>query len=564
MRSVTYSLFRVGTTRRRFRRMRQVLAVLIRHGFGDVAERIGVARAWRRASRAVAFRRAKAEAATLSMGERLRRVFEELGPAYIKLGQVLANRPDLLPMEVVNELAKLQDAVPPFSYEEAEAVLVEELGGPVELIFASLEREPLAAASIAQVHRGVLKTGEAVAVKVCRPGIRRSIDEDLDLLRAVATHFHATIPEWSRFNLPGFIEEFGRSLRSEMDFVNEVSNIERFRRNFEDDPHITAPRVHREYCTASVIVMEFIDGWKVTDNAAWEAQGISAKELAEIGTSIMLRSVFEHRFFHADPHPGNLFVLPGPQICMVDFGMMGAVDDRRMDEMLTFMVGVLSGDADLITELFVDSDLVPEETDLRAMKRDLSMLMDRFLNLSLEEVDVQGLIETVMAAVIRHKVTPPPDLLLIGRALSTMEGIATRIYPEYKPLESVRPYLTALFLKRMMDPTQRVQQAYDVVSEYGSFLRVLPGDLKSLLRRLRKGQLELRIDLMGEDGRSRRRDRAANRMILTAISVTAFLSATLLLSFDTGCPPHLPILALGTAVGTFGWVVLGILRSGGT
>ena len=564
MRSVTYSLFRVGAARKRFRRMRQVLAVLIRHGFGDVAERIGVAAAWRRASHAVAFRRAKPETATLSVGERLRLVFEELGPTYIKLGQVLANRPDLLPMEVVNELAKLMDAVPPFSYEEAEGVLVAELGGPVDSIFESLDKEPLAAASMAQVHRGVLKTGEKVAVKVRRPGIRRSIAEDLDLLRAIATHFHTTIPEWSRFNLPGFIEEFGTTLNTEMDFVNEVSNIERFRRNFEEDPKITAPMVHRQYCTGSVIVMEFIDGMKVTDNADWEAHGISAKELAEIGTSLMLRSVFEHRFFHADPHPGNLFVLPGPKICMVDFGMMGAVDDRRMDEMLTFMVGVLSGDADLITELFVDSDLVPEETDLRAMKRDLSMIMDRFLHLSLEEVDVQGLIATVMAAVIRHKVSPPADLLLIGRALSTMEGIATRIYPEYNPIESVRPYLTTLFLKRMMDPTLRVQQAYDVVSEYGSLLRVLPRDLKSLLRRLRKGQLELRIDLMGEDDRSRRRDRAANRAVLAGISATSFLSTVLLFSFDTGCPTPIPILTFAMAIGTFGWVLLGVLRSGGT
>jgi len=544
--------------------MRQVLAVLIRHGFGDVAERIGVAAAWRRASQAVAFRRPKAEASTLSVGERLRLVFEELGPTYIKLGQVLANRPDLLPMDVVNELAKLQDAVPPFSYEEAEAVLVAELGAAVESFFSSLDEVPLAAASIAQVHRGTLKTGEQVAVKVRRPGIRRTIEEDLDLLKAIAAHFHATIPEWARFDLPGFIEEFGRSLRTEMDFVNEVSNIERFRRNFEEDPRVTAPRVHREHCTGSVIVMEFIDGWKVTDTAAWGAEGISAKELAEIGTSVMLRSVFEHRFFHADPHPGNLFVLHGPRICMLDFGMMGAVDDRRMDEMLTFMVGVLSGDADLIAELFVDADLVPEETDVRAMKRDLSMIMDRFLHLSLEEVDVQGLIDAVMASVIRHKVTPPADLLLIGRALSTMEGIAARIYPEYKPLESVRPYLTALFLKRMMDPTLRVQQAYDLAAEYGGFLKALPRDLRSLLRRLRKGQLELRIDLVGEEARSLRRDRAANRAILTGVSATSFLAATLLLSFDTGCPPFIPVLAFATAVGTFGWMLLGIIRSGGT
>lgn len=564
MRSVTYSLFRAGAARRRFRRMRQVLGVLIRHGFGDVAERIGVAAAWRRASRAVAFRRPKAEAATLSVGERLRLVFEELGPTYIKLGQVLANRPDLLPMEVVNELAKLQDSVPPFSYAEAEAVLIKALGGPVDGIFASLDEEPLAAASIAQVHRGTLKTGEAVAVKVQRPGIRRAIAEDLDLLKAIATHFHTTIPEWSRFNLPGFIEEFGRSIRTEMDFVNEVSNIERFRRNFEGDPEITAPRVYRQHCTPSVIVMEFIEGWKVTDTAAFEAAGISTKALAEIGTRIMLRSVFEHRFFHADPHPGNLFVLPGPKICMVDFGMMGAVDDARMDEMLTFMVGILSGDAELIVELFVDSDLVPEETDLRAMKRDLGMIMDRFLHLSLEDVDVQGLIDTVMAAVIRHKVTPPADLLLIGRALSTMEGIATRIHPEYQPLESVRPYLTALFLKRMMDPTLRAQQAYDVVSEYAGLLRVLPRELKSLLRRIRKGQLELRIDDIGADERSRRRERAANRGILAGISATSFLSATLLLSFDTGCPPAIPVMAFATAVGTFVWVVVGVLRSGGT
>ena len=564
MRSVTYSLFRMGAARRRFRRMRQVLAVLIRHGFGDVAERIGVAAAWRRASHAVAFRRPRAEASTLSMGERLRKVFEELGPTYIKLGQVLANRPDLLPMEVVNELAKLLDSVPPFSYEEAEAVLVKELGGPVDSIFESLDPEPLAAASIAQVHKGVLKTGEKVAVKVRRPGLKRIIDEDLDLLKAVATHFHMTIPELSRFNLPGFIEEFGRSLRAEMDFRGEVSNIERFRRNFEDDPRVTAPRPHREHCTASVIVMEFIEGWKVTDTAAWEANGISAKELAEIGTMIMLRSVFEHRFFHADPHPGNLFVLPGPKLCMLDFGMMGVVDDARLDEMLTFMVGVLSGDADLIVELFVDSELVPEETDLRAMKRDLSMIMDRFLHLSLEEVDVQGLIDTVMASVIRHKVSPQPDLLLIGRALSTMEGIATRIYPAYAPVESVRPYLTAIFLKRMMDPSLRAGQVYDVVSEYASFLRVLPRDLKALLRRIRKGELELRIDLQGEDERAGRRDRAVNRAVLAGVSATSFLSAVLLFSFDTGCPPAIPILAFATAVGTFGWVLLGILRSGGT
>jgi len=562
--SLTYTVLRFATARRRFRRMRRILAVLIRHGFGDVAERIGVAAAWRRAARAVLFRRPRMEVHTLSVGERLRLVFEELGPTFIKLGQVLANRPDLLPIEVVNELARLQDAVPPFPAEEAEEALVRELGRPLSEVFESLDRTPLAAASIAQVHRGVLRSGELVAVKVRRPGIRARIQEDLDLLQAVAAHLHETVPDWRRLRLPDFAEEFGRALRTEMDFVNEVSNIERFRHNFADDPQVTAPQVHRALCTGSVIVMEFVEGWKITDVAGWSATGIEAKALAEIGTRVMLRSVFEHRFFHADPHPGNLFVLPGPRICLLDFGMMGAVDDRRLDEMLTFMVGVLSGDADLLAELFVDADLVPEETDVRAMRRDLATILDRFRHLSLEEVDVQGLVDTVLAAVIRHQVSPPPDLLLIGRALSTMEGIATRIYPAYRPLESVRPFLTALFLKRTMDPTLRAQQAWDVGSDYAGLFRTLPGDLKAVLRRLRKGQLELRIDLAGEEDRTRRRERAANRAIVAGISATSFLTSVLLFSLETGCPPAIPFLCFALAVGTFGWVMVGVLRSGGT
>ena len=339
----------IARTYRNINRYRQILTVLFKYGFDGIIDRLNLGRYIEMGVRLLS-RRQQKEVEALNNYERIRLVCEELGPTFVKMGQVLSTRPDLIPIEMVEELAKLQDDVSPFPFSQAKIIIEEELQESLEKVFAAFEEVPIAAASIAQVHRARLITGEDVAVKIQRPGIPKTIGEDLGILFQLAGLLERYIEELRLYRPTRIVEEFARTIRKEINFNLEASHAERFARQFRGNPAVYVPRVFRHASTERLLTMEYIEGIKINDIALLEAQGCDRALLAARGTELILEQVFIHGFFHADPHPGNMFVLPGNVICTLDFGMMGHLDARDRERFTEVIMGYVSRDVPKITD----------------------------------------------------------------------------------------------------------------------------------------------------------------------------------------------------------------------
>jgi ubiquinone biosynthesis protein len=519
-------LIRLTFRLRDLRRVRRIAGVLARHGFADVAARMGPA-AWARSVFRALLRRPRVS--PIPVERRLRLVLEELGATFIKLGQMLATRPDLVPMALVDELRHLQDEVPPFPFEDVILIVESELGCPMGEVFSHVEEIPVAAASIAQVHFATLLTGESVVIKVQRPNLNRQITGDLRILAGLASALEARVPEVRHFRPRAIVEEFTKSLQRETDFVGEAASMDRFRAMFADEPGLVVPKPFHQWTRRRVLTMERVDGVKVTDVAALKALGVDLAAIVQLGMRITLRSIFEHGFFHADPHPGNFFVRKDGSIVLLDFGMMGTIEPRRVDEMLAFMVAVLTGDVDMVVDQLLDADLIGDETDLRGLRSDLKSILVRYADANLGSVDIAAFLQEVMSVTIRHHVVLPADLLLVGKAIATMEGIGHQVYPEFKPLEAIQPYLTEVYVRRLLDAKRHSQVVARSVMDGLSLLKDAPFDIRRVLRKLRKGELTMNLRSSGDEARIRNTSSVANRVVLAGLFATFFFGAVVLL-----------------------------------
>jgi ubiquinone biosynthesis protein len=540
------TLLRLPQYARNVRRLQEILGVVARHGFGHVVERGEL-------GRLVGARRteeADEALARLRWEERFRLALEALGPTFVKLGQMMATRPDLFPMSLIFELRKLQDDVPPIDVGDLKAFVEAELEQPLTEAYAWFSDEPLAAASIAQVHRARLHTGEEVVVKVQRPGLDTRIRDDLELLRLLAANLEERMPELRRFRPAAALEEFARSLQKETDFRNEVANIERFGRNFEANPRVTVPETYPALCTRRVITMAFIDGAKVTDAAQLEAWGIDGADIAALGTELVIDSIFVHGFFHADPHPGNYFVLRDGRAALIDFGMMGTIDRDRIDDLLRFLIAILLADPEMLVSQLIDLGLVDDRVDVRALRGEVHELLARHDGKSLEQLDIGSFIAEIFDTVVRYNVQMPADLLLVGKAISTMEGIAQDLHPQFEPIAAIRPQLTRLYVQRAMDPKVYSRRIFRTLNDYYGLVRALPQDVRGLVRRAKAGELQLQTRDMDAERRDVWLERHVNRALLTCSSLVSLAGFTWLLpqAIADGAPTALSVWAVMLAI----------------
>ncbi len=557
-----YGLFRFPSSYRKFRRFRQIVGVLAKHGFADMAKRTGLRRAWLGMKLIVSLGKWKGQD-PLSTGERLRMVCEELGPTFVKFGQLLASRADLLPQDVTTELALLQDRVAPFPYEEVRQTIEDRFGVQVADIFKEFDETPIAAASIAQVHRATLHDGTVVAVKVRRPNIENLVLRDLEVLHSLAVYIDGQMPELSHLHSAELVDEFARNVTQEMDFRGEVRNMERFSANFENDPDIRIPAVVHQFSSVDVITMDFIDGVKVTNAAEIASLPISPEQIARVGTRVLLKSVFEDRFFHADPHPGNFLVTRDGQVCLLDFGMMGHVEESRMEEMLSFMVALVSSDSEMLVHTILQAGLAPEELNERSFRRDLELMMAQFSTCTLEDLNIEQLLRLATDVIFRHRIRLPADLLMVGRAITTMEGIAHDIYPAFVPLQAVQPYLMSLFLKRALDPTQHTGLVIDALLDWGTFLRNLPNELPPILKRLGKGEFKVVLTEKPHPTALRESNRRTNRLVAGIMGVSGSSLSIYCLEHCTVLPGWVSATFLAGSVSLSLWVVASLLRRDG-
>jgi len=510
-------MLRLPQYARNVQRLRFILGVVVRHGFGHVLQRAGLARLLPFTGGGLALR-ADESLRKESWEVRVRMALESLGPTFVKLGQMMATRPDIIPMSLIHELRKLQDDVPGVKFPAVRRLIQDELGVPLGEAYAWFDETPLAAASIAQVHRARLHDGSEVVVKVQRPNLDQRIRTDLDLLMIIAEQLEERVAEARQFRPVALVEQFSRSIKKETDFDNERANIERFRKQFEAEPNLHLPRTWPELSTRRALTMEFIDGCKVTDQAQMEAWGVDCKEVAQLGTKLVMAAVFEHGFFHADPHPGNFFVLPDGRLALIDFGMMGSLDRERVDEMLAFLAAILLADPEMLVAQLMDLGLIGDSVDVRALRTEIHELLSRYYGMEIGALDIGIFITEVFETIIRYDVRMPSDLLLVGKSVSTMEGIARQIQPDFNPMLELRPYLVRLYARRALDPSAYSRRVWRVAHDWWGLARSLPNDVRGLARRVRDGEIVLNINDTGQGERQVRTERQINRVIVAAAS----------------------------------------------
>ncbi len=554
----------LGRTYRNFSRYRQILSVLFRYGFDDIVDKLKIDQYLEVGVQFIT-RTRRENIEKLSRAERLRLLVEELGPTFVKFAQILSTRPDILPADVIAEFEKLQDEVPPYPYAQAREIIESELGDRVENLFSSMEETPLASASVAQVHRAVLHDGEVVAVKVQRPGIRKIIEVDLEIMLHLATLMEKNIEEVALQKPTRIIEEFARTLERELDFTLEAANMERVAAQFVNDRTIYIPKVYSEYSGARVLTMEFIDGIKVSDLEKLREAGMDLKVITARGADFVMKQVFEFGFFHADPHPGNIFVLPENVICPIDFGMTGSVDERQRALFVDIMGSFAQKDAGRCTRLLMDLGEFEEEPDIRLLEREVEDFMGRHLFKPLKDLDVGRLLQDLLNIATRNKIRIPPVIFLMIKAFTAMEGTARLLDPEFDMIAYAEPFIRRAKLARYA-PEKIARHVVSALADSVDVLQSLPHETLNLVRLIRQNKLTVNMDMKDLGTLLRDLNQAGNRLSFSIIIAALILSSALLLAFHT--PPlvygiSLVGMLVFCAAAVMGvWLLVAILRKG--
>ncbi|HJL14779.1 MAG TPA: AarF/ABC1/UbiB kinase family protein [Sandaracinaceae bacterium LLY-WYZ-13_1] len=469
-------------------RLRQIVQVLIRHGFGEVVQRTGLG------SLVSGKPKAEYEASRVSIAERIRLVVTDLGPSFVKLGQILSTRPDLIPTDVIAELKKLQDQVPPVPYDQIEAQVQAELGAPIEEVFTRFESEPLASASIGQVHRAVLETPDGtrdVVCKIQRPNIKEIIERDVDLLYWLAKAIERSMPESRTYQPVKLVSEFDRAISAELDFTLEADHGAKFAKNFEGNAGIRFPFVHKQASARKVLTLEYFDGYKVYDAIA---EGYSGEKIVKSTLGFIIQAVFEDGFFHADPHPGNFIMMGAPEapvIGVIDLGLVGRLTPQMRQKTIDLMIAAVQEDYRGIADALYAIGTPTRKIDRRAYEAEVAQLADRYLGKQLQEIEISRLIQDLVGGATKYGLEIPPDFLLVGKALMTIEGVGKEIYPELDVFEEMKPYFMRLMWARY-SPERLTQDLIRTLTRISGAATDLPIQSQEILDDLRKGRLEVR------------------------------------------------------------------------
>jgi ubiquinone biosynthesis protein len=565
--------FRLPRTVRSIRRIETIARVLTRHGFGHLVNRLNLGRfvplpkGWRESGPDFL-----TQGGDLSLGERLRAVFEELGPTFIKLGQMISTRPDLFPADIVSSMIKLQDHVPPFPTADARVIIADDLGCPVEEAFEEFDSEPFASGSVAQVYRARTRRTSAqapasVVVKVKRPDIEEIVRLDMTILRWLADLVERWAPELVMHKPHVIVDEFERSVLHEMDLIAEAATIARFGDLFGPDPNFRIPQVYWELTGPRVLSMEEIRGVSAQVVLATCDPSIDRHGLAVRLVMAFMRQFFEMGLFHADPHPGNLLIEPPANVGLIDFGLVGRLDDELMGHLVVGLAAAFNREPDVIVEVFADMNAIGEETDRPQLARDFRELIDKYHGLPIKRFDLQALFFEVTTIVRQHHVVLPREFVLFGKALVAIGGICLQLDPQLDLVELTRPRLRRLLAERFT-PTRIVRSVALSGWHLFSILKNAPSQLRDVSRRLAQGHWQVTIRHRNLDELAHEIDRASNRLGFAVIIGSVIVGSSWVLgSGSTLTLLHVPLQAFGVVgyilAGVMGlWLVIAILRSG--
>jgi len=554
----------IGKTYRHANRYLEIIRILTKYGFSDIISQSKLESIFDFGKKIV-FRQMDSRIDSLSKWERMRLVLEELGPTFIKFGQIMSTRPDLIPLDLIPELKKLQNSVPPFSEEMAVSLIENELGKSISEIFKDFSSAPVAAASIAQVHKAILIDDEEVAVKVQRPGIDRIIETDLEIMFHLATVTEKHIEGLKSLNIIKIVEEFESSIRKELNFSIEASNIERFGTNFQKDPNIYVPKCYRNYSTKKILTMEFIEGINISDIENLDANSLDKKIIAKKGADLVLKQIFEFGFFHADPHPGNILILPKNTICFLDFGMMGTITNSTKELITSIVAGALNRDTDKIIRSLLRLCETTGEVNKKKLEIQITELIDRYFNQSLEHMEMRALINDAVKFFPENNLIIPSDLYLLGRSLLLLQGNGEMLDPDYNIAKQIEPYIKKIIKERLQ--IRKIAKDFFISSEeLLQLLKELPFEIREIIEKVKNGTIKMDIEHKGLDPMLRSHERISNRITFAIVLASITIGSSLIV--HSKIPPlwhDIPVIGLigfvaATVLGF--WLLFSIFRNG--
>jgi ubiquinone biosynthesis protein len=514
---------------RSFIRYNQILRVFVKYGFEQIVSYMLASKRYSFIRRIIP-KTTRKNAQKYSKWEKMRLVCEELGPTFVKFGQILSNRPDLLPEELILQLEKLQDNVPPMPSNIAKEVVEEELKKSVDELFAFFEPDAFASASMAQVHRATLHTGEKVAIKVQRPGIKQTILEDIRVMYSLADIFEKRIPSLKSFDPHGLVRSFEESILKELDFIHESVNIQRFTNNLTadlTDKTTHAPKVYRTFTTSRILVLEFISGIKISDVGQMEARGYERKEIARRLALTYIKQVFDYGFFHADPHPGNILVTPGQHICFLDFGMMGVILDRDIEMFGNLFLAVKAKDVKRVIRVLQNMSENTAIKDMRALEYAINDFVQSYGVNSIHENEMSSVLMQLKDVIVDHGLKVPPHFFLLARSMVTIEGVIHHLDPNLDLLELARPYLVKS-ISRKLDPIKMIKKVLTGLYDFGAYMEDFPQDFKNAIKKINTGKIKVDLTHHGVDPMVHTMNRVTRQLVTSLVASSLIIGSTLL------------------------------------
>lgn len=510
-------------TIRQIERLKTIAVILTKNGFDDIVSAMGVERYLK-----FTLPRSSGETHTLSRSERIRKTVEELGPTFIKMAQILSTRPDLIPLELTDEFSKLQDRVKPLPFAQIRPIFVEEFGKDVDALFAG-ELTLIASASLGQVYKGRLKSGEEVAIKILKPGVREMIHSDIAIMKKIASLMEDKLHGYGIDSPTAIVREFEKTIKKELDFTIEALNLKRFAKNFEGDERIFVPKLYEELSTRSIMTMEYVDGIKVSEIERLREAQIDPSEVAEKGFDLICKQIFEHRFFHGDPHPGNIFVLMDGRIAFVDFGMMGSIgesDRKYFVDMIYYIVKQEDEKAALcILKL---AKVQNDNLDTDAFAKDMGDVVRTYFYGSLGDINIKNLLDDIITLMSRYHVYFRENNYLLTKSLITIEGVGKALDPDFNAAESIKPFIMR-FYKENFSVGAFLSRASEMPKEMGDFLMQFPQDIKTIVDKMKEGKLKIEFQHMGLEELEESIEKSANRLSIAVIIAALLIGSSMLL-----------------------------------
>ncbi|MFW6154334.1 MAG: ABC1 kinase family protein [Planctomycetota bacterium] len=545
---------RLRDTVSHIRRYRHIVAVLTKYGFDEVVDTFRHGLVLRLGAKVMPGRIRRVPPGQ-SRPRRVRLALEELGPTFIKLGQLLSTRPDIVPTEYITELELLQDRVAPVPFDRIRREIETELARSLDSLFASFDPEPIAAASIAQVHQATTAEGHEVVVKVRRPNIVQRVRVECEILQDLAQLIANTMPEPRTIDPVRMAREFADAVSKEVDLSNEARNQRRFARNFADDATVHIPRIYDSYSTAGVLTMERIRGIKCTDVAALKESALDAKLIADRGAQFILRQVFDHRFFHADPHPGNIFILPDNVLAPIDFGQVARLDEMNRHLLAECILAITDQDVERLIHAMTRAGLMDEATDTRSLAHALDEMLDRYTHTPLAELSLSQAIHQTFGIMREHYIRPPAEFTLMLKSLTTIESLATRLDPEFDLVEHLQPYARRLMLERF-SPSRLARLGRRATRDLAELGLAIPQQVNAILSNLKRGQLQVHIEHEHLDKLIQTLDRSSNRVAFALIIAGSVVASSGLVTQEEG---NVLGLVRYQTLGIFGYLTAAIL-----